>query len=83
MALAPGFAFVNINARDGHDTRIDNPSRLAFLFKARLSMGYNSDKYFGGISTSSDFSSFSFQKNQGSVSYTTGALRIYFGMRFF
>lgn len=82
LAMAPGFATVKIKTQNGFGETLTNNSRLAFQFNSRVGLGYNSDKFFGGLSGFWDLSTFNYNSNEGNVNYTTGALRFYFGMRF-
>lgn len=82
LALAPGFAWVNIRGVNGIGQEAENANKLAFTFNSRMGIGYNSKRFYGGINGSWDSSNFSYGRKEGRVDYTTGSLRFYFGMRF-
>mgnify|MGYP001979382689 CR=1 FL=1 len=82
MAIAPGLATVLLKATDGLGNQVKNNSRLAFKLNARMGIGYNSEKIFAGVSAFWDYSQFSYGENEGRIDFTTGSIRLYFGVRF-
>jgi len=82
MALAPGLATVQLKSVNGLNEVIGNTSKIAFQFNGRMGLGYNSEKIFAGISGFWDYSAFPYGEQEGRINFTTGSIRLYFGMRF-
>lgn len=82
MALAPGLASVQLKSVNGLNEVINNTSKIAFQFNARMGLGYNSERIFAGISAFWDYSAFPYGEQEGRIDFTTGSIRMYFGMRF-
>lgn len=81
LYLAPGIARYTMENRYTDETHSDLTAEWAFRLESRLSLGYNTDRYFGGIMVSS------YLNNQDigdgtSFAYGFQTLRVYFGRRF-
>ena len=81
LALAPGLASVQLKAENGLGEQITKSSRIAFQFNGRMGLGYNSNKIFAGVSAFWDYSAFPYGENEGRIDFTTGSIRLYFGVR--
>lgn len=81
LYLAPGLSrFTAINKNED-DTRYSVKGEWAFRLESKISVGYNSGRYFGGVM----FSSFLNNQDLGtgtSFSYGFNTFRLYFGRRF-
>ncbi|UTW60638.1 DUF4421 family protein [bacterium SCSIO 12741] len=82
LAMAPGLSTLRLREIDAEGEEFANSTKLAFRFNTRIGMGYNSERFFSGISYFNDFLSFNYNQNESSFSFASGAFRLYVGYRF-
>lgn len=82
LGLGPGLSAIRIRLIDGNDNLASEGWRPALTGSFQLAGGFNSDRFFAGLTLTNNSSGFAYNHGEGRLDFNSGSLRIYAGIRF-